>query len=320
MKKVLTLLLLTACLGSAARADEWPKPVTTIVVGLGPGSALDLVARIFAKGLQVHLGTTFIVDNKPGAGGNIAAGVVSRADPDGATMLLAHSGNVLINPMMMDVSCDPLKCLSPVSILATTPSVFVANRKAGVKTMRDLVDLLKQNPGKYSYGTLGPGSSSNLAYEVIAATSGTQVVQVPYRSTPEMVRAVLSGEVDFSMPVMSSVESAIQQGALDALAVSSVSRWGTLPNVPTTAEAGFPGIPLDVWNGLFVPANTPKSTIARIESAVRAVASDHDSAAQIRRLSYTPVGSSSETFSEQIRTEKMALMEIMKTAGLLKTQ
>lgn len=320
MKKPLALLLLTVSLVSAAEAEEWPKPVTTIVVGLGPGSALDIVARIFAKGLQVRLGTTFVVDNKPGAGGNLAVGLVSRAEPDGATMLLAHSGNILINPMMMDVSCDPLKCLRPVSMLATTPSVFVANKKLGVKTMGDLVDLLKRNPGKYNYAMLGPGSSSNLAYEVIASTRGTQVVQVPYRSTPEIVRALLSGDVDFAMPVISSVEPSIQQGALDALAISSASRWKTLPNVPTTGEAGFPSIPLDVWNGLFVPANTPKSTIAKIESAVRAVASDEENAAQIRRLSYTPVGSTSEKFSEEIHAEKMDLMAIMKRAGLLKAQ
>jgi len=320
MKRSLVSLALLAALMLPASAQEWPKPTTTIVVGLGPGSGLDLIARIFAKGMQKRLGTTFVVENKPGAGGNLAVATVARAAPDGSTMVLGHSGNVLINPMMMDVGCDPMQCLAPVSILATTPSIFVANKKLGVKSLGELVQLLKSHPGKYTYGTLGPGSSSDLAYEVIASETGAKVVRVPYRSTPEMVRAVTAGEVDFTMPVLAAAESSVKADMLVPLAISSAKRWPSLPGVPTTGEAGFPSIPIDVWNGLLVPADTPKEVIAKIVAAIQTVAKDPEAQAQIRRLSYRPEGSTSEAFAKQLHTEKILLSGIMKSAGLVRNQ
>jgi tripartite-type tricarboxylate transporter receptor subunit TctC len=315
--RLIAATMLLAAIAAPAAAQEWPKGTTTIVVGLGPGSGLDIVARVLAEGLQRRLGTTFLVENKSGAAGNISVDIVNRAAPDGSSMVVAHSGPMVINPMIMKVPFNPWTDLAPVTIVSTTPSVIVVNRKHTVGSLEELVALLRKNPGKFTYGSVGAGSTSHLAPEAIVHRSGTEVVHVPYRATPEMIRAVIAGDVDFAAPVLSTIEPTLRQGLVRPIAITSASRWPSLPDIPTAVEAGFPEMPSDVWNGLFVPAATSKTIIDRIQREVRAVVDDPAVRARMRQVFYQPVGSTSKELADVMRAEERSVKPLLERAGLL---
>jgi tripartite-type tricarboxylate transporter receptor subunit TctC len=318
MMRTIAAAILIASVAGPAAAQDWPKATTTIVVGLGPGSGLDIVSRVLAEGLQKRLGTTFVVENKSGAAGNISVDIVSRAAPDGSSIVVAHSGPMVINPMIMKVPFNPWTDLAPVTIVSTTPSVIVVNRKHAVGSLEELIALLKKNPGKFTYGSVGAGSTSHLAPEVIVQRSGTEVVHVPYRATPEMIRAVMAGDVDFATPVLSTIEPILRQGQLvRPLAITSASRWPSLPDVPTAAEAGFPEMPSDVWNGLFVPAATPKVVIDKIQREVKAVVDDPAVRARMQQVFYQPVGSTAKELADLMRAEERSVKPLLERTGLL---
>jgi tripartite-type tricarboxylate transporter receptor subunit TctC len=320
IKKTLAAVILAASVAAPAGAQEWPKQTNTIVVGLGPGSGLDIVARIVADGMQRRLGGTFLVENKSGAAGNISAEAVARAPADGSVMLFAHSGPMVINPMIMKVSYNPWTELAPVSIVSTTPSIVVANRKhESVKNLADLVALLKKDPGKLNYGSVGLGSTSHLALMVLAMKSGTDIVHVPYRATPELLRAVVAGDLDFAVPVLATIEPAIRSGQVLPLAITSASRWPTLPNVPTTVEAGFPEIPSDVWNGLFVPSKTPKAVVDKIQREVKQIVDEPGTRSRIQQVFYHPVGSTSKELADAMTAEEKVVRPLLGRVGLLLT-
>jgi tripartite-type tricarboxylate transporter receptor subunit TctC len=177
--------------------------------------------------------------------------------------------------------------------------------------------LLRKNPGKFTFGSVGPGSTSHLAPEVLGFKSGTPLVHVPYRATPEMIRAVIAGDVDFAAPVLSTIDASIRQGLVKVLAITSATRWPSLPDVPTAAEAGFSEMPSDVWNGLFVPSATPTSVIEKIQREVKAVVSDPDVRVRMQRVFYRPVGSTAKELADVMRAEEQAVKPLLQRAGLL---
>ena len=219
------LLTIGAAFASPTRAQDWPSQNVRIVVGFGPGATPDLMARTIAEHLSKRLGKPFVVENKAGAGGNLGAAEVAKAAPDGTTFGATIPGPLVVNPMMTQLSYDPKTELLPITIIGTQPSVLVASTSLGVNTLPELIALLKAIPGKYNYSSIGIGSISHLAMEMIALASGTQIVHLPYQSSPEAVTAIVTGDAQIAaLPPISVVEQA-RAGKLRMLAVTMPKRW-----------------------------------------------------------------------------------------------
>src|SRR6266850_1917783 len=262
---VLALALLAAL---PAAAQTWPEKPVKLIVPFGPGSTPDIVMRLVADQLQQKLGQNFIVENKPGASGNIGTDAVAKAEPDGYTIGLSIGGPLGINPILFGkLPYDPQKDLALVTMLTTQPSALAVNASLGVDTVAELIALIKREPGKYNFGSIGNGSLSHLAMEAIALKSGTQMVHVPYPGSPQAMTAVLRGDVQMACLPAISVTPQVGTGKVKILAVSTAKRSALLPDIPTLKESGI-DVEADAWMGLIAPAKTPDAVIAKIHDAV----------------------------------------------------
>ena len=266
MRKLVIASLLAAAFATSASAQEWPPRTTSIVLGLGPGSGLDLFARVIVDALQTKLGTNFVLDYRVGAGGNIAVEHVARSVADGSVLAGAIAAPIVTNPMFIKLPIEPLKELALVTVLGTIPSVVIASKKSGARSMQDFIAMLRRDPGKYTFSSVGVGTTGHLSVELIALKSGTKMVHVPYKSTPEALQAVMTGEVDMATLTVNLTEQAILTDKVTGIAITSARRWPTLPDIPTIAEAGIADMPVDAWFGLFAPA-----IIDKIAQEVRAI-------------------------------------------------
>ncbi len=299
-------------------ALTWPARQNTIVIGFGAGSSADLLARIIAEGLQKRTGATFIVENKPGAGGNLSVDQVVKSPADGSVMLASIFAPIIVNPMTMNVSYDAFKQLQPLTIMGTTPSVLVSSKKLGVTSVAQLRELVRANPGKYTYSSVGVGTIGHLSMEMLADQVGSKMVHVPFRSTPESLNAVVQGEVDVATVALGTVEPHIHAGAVIPLAITSSQRWPSLPNVPTVAEAGIPDMPVDAWCALFLPAGVPKPIVERIYKEVKTIIDDPDVQKRIMNVFYRPSGIPTEQFNKMLHAEVGQWRPILDKLGLLK--
>ncbi|MDB5572649.1 MAG: transporter substrate-binding protein [Hyphomicrobiales bacterium] len=301
-----------------ARAQDWPPRQSTIVIGFGAGSAADLLARVIAEGLQKRTGATFLVENKPGAGGNVSVDTVVKGPSDGSMMLAAIFAPIIVNPMTMDVPYDAFRQLQPLTIMGTTPSVLVSSKKLGVKSVAQLRELVKANPGKYTFSSVGVGTIGHLSMEMLADQVGSKMIHVPFRSTPDSLNAVVQGEVDVATVALGTVEPQIHSGDVIGLAITSAQRWPSLPNVPTVAEAGIPDMPVDAWNALFLPAGVPKPIVERMYREVKAVIDDPDVQKRIMNVFYRPSGIPTAEFAGMLTREVEQWRPILGKLGLLK--
>jgi tripartite-type tricarboxylate transporter receptor subunit TctC len=312
----LTAALVAATYASPASAQEWPPRTTSIVLGLGPGSGLDLFARVIVDALQTKLGTNFVLDYRVGAGGNIAVEHVARAVADGSVLGGAIAAPIVTNPMFMKLSIEPLKELAPVTVLGTIPSVVIASKKSGARSMQDFIAMLRRDPGKYTFSSVGIGTTGHLSVELIALKSGTKMVHVPYKSTPEALQAVMTGEVDMATLTVSLTEQAILTDKVTGIAITSARRWPTLPDIPTIAEAGITDMPVDAWFGLFAPAKTPAAIIEKIAQEVRAIEQIPEVRKRIEGTFYRPVANTPAEFAALLRQEQVTWRRVVDTIGL----
>ena len=284
--------LLLALPGAPARAqDAWPTAPVKVVVPYGPGSTPDVVARLVNDQLSKRLGHPSIVHNTPGAGGNGGTGAVARATPDGYTLGVTISGPLAANTLLYkNLAYDPAKEIAPVSILATQPSVIVANDKVAGDTMPRLLEALRKDPGKYNYSSMGPGSISHLAMQLVAVRSGTDIVHVAYRSSGDAVGALLSGDAQLACLPPAAVVGQIKAGKLRALAVTSERRSSLMPDVPTLAEAGIEDVQADAWMGMVAPAGTPKPILDKLHAEIVAILKVPEVVEQLQRVYMEPVG------------------------------
>src|SRR5215470_8135153 len=312
------ILALLIGLTSAAPAQDWPTQNVRIVVGFGPGATPDLMARTIAEHLSKRLGKPFVVENKAGAGGNLGAAEVAKAAPDGATFGATIPGPLVVNPMMTQLTYDPKTELAPITIIGTQPSVLVASTSLGVNTLPELIALLKANPGKYNYSSIGIGSISHLAMEMIALASGTQIVHLPYKSSPEAVTAIVTGDAQIAaLPPISVVEQA-RAGKLRMLAVTMPKRWSLLPDVPTFAEAGLPEVQAEAWMALVAPARTPQAIVDKLYAETKAALATPELREQMAKLLFEPVGNSPSDFAKVLRDEETRWSAVLDKAGLRK--
>jgi len=264
---VLAALAVVFCTASAA-AQQWPTTPVRIVVPFAAGATPDVVARMIADYLHDKLSTPFIVENRPGASGNTGTDVVAKAAPDGSTIGVSIGGPLAINTLVFsNLPYDPKKDLTLITMLVTQPSALAVNASLGVTTTRQLVDLIKANPGKYAYGSIGTGSLSQLAMEAIALKSGTQLVHVPYSSSPQAMTALIRNDVQMVCLPAISVVPQLSSGKVKMLAVSTAERSALLPDIPTLKEAGI-DVEADAWNGIIAPAGIPDAMAERIRALV----------------------------------------------------
>jgi len=257
------------CGHNALAQGKFPERPITIVVPSAPGGTTDFTARLIAEPLSRALGQPVVVDNKPGASGNIGNQIVAKARPDGYTLLLAYSGFQVGNPHLFSkTGWDPIKDFAPVSLLTRAPQLFAIRGNLPVNNMRELIAFAKANPGKLNYASSGAGSIQHIAGELFKQMTGTFITHIPYRGAGPAVQDLLGGQVDMFITTPASVVQHIKADKLKGLAVTSTTRLGSLPQVPTTREADLKDLTLDSWFALYAPAGTPNDVVQLLNTEI----------------------------------------------------
>jgi tripartite-type tricarboxylate transporter receptor subunit TctC len=283
--RIAAALLAFGAGAAAAQPQAFPNRPVTLVVPVAPGGILDTVARMVAADMSTSLGQPVVVDNKPGASGNIGASFVAKSPPDGYTLLVGYSMFHVGNPSMFrNLSWDPLRDFASVAMVAVSPHVVAVHPSLPVQTLGELVALAKKEPGKLNYASPGSGSVPHVGMELFKQQTGIDIVHVPYKGAGPMMQDVVGGAVQVTIATPPSLLGFVQSGRVRALAVAAKTRHPLMPNVPTTAEAGYPNFELEAWVALFAPAGTPPDVIAKLTSATRAAL---DSPAVIERARTT---------------------------------
>lgn len=308
------MTLLTAAL-SPVHAQEWPAKTVTIIVPFTAGGTADLFARLLAANMQQKLGASFIVENRSGAGGNIGAAAVAKSPNDGYTLLLGTVSTHAINQFMYsNMQFDPAKDFQPISLIARLPNVLVVNPKIPAKTPAELVTYLKANPNKITYASSGVGTSIHLAAELFKIKTGTTMTHVPYRSSGEVMQNVTAGHVDLAFDNMTLAWPQAQSGNVRALAVTSLERSPTAPNIPTMDET-FKGFEATSWHGLFAPAGTPKPVVDKLAAEVKRILEVPENKQKLMDIGAVASPMTPDEFTAFIATERAKWEPVVVASG-----
>ena len=317
MKKPFALALgaLLFCLSPAA-AQDWPTKPVKIVVPFGPGATPDIVARLIADHLQKKLGQPFVIENKPGASGNTGTDAVAKAEPDGSTIGISIGGPLAINTLLFSkLPYDPAKDIAPISQLVSLPSALAVNSSVKVNSTAELIALLKREPGKFNYASIGNGSLSHLAMEAIALKSGTKMVHLPYGSSPAAMTAIIRGDAQMGcLPAISAVPH-VASGAVKILAVSTAKRSPFLPDIPTLKEAGI-DVEADAWIGMIAPGRTPDAIVAKIQREVVEAIGTVEVRDKLAAQLMEPIGNTPAEFRARIEAEIARWAPVIKAADI----
>jgi tripartite-type tricarboxylate transporter receptor subunit TctC len=312
-------LLVAACaalaLGGAAAQDWAPSRPVKIVVPI-VGSTNDALARLVAPKLQEVLGQPVVVENKPGAGGNIGADFVAKSPPDGHTLLVGYNGPLAINPTLFEkMPLDPQKDLAPITLAVKSPQYLVAGPAADFATAREMVAKAKASPGKYSYASVAVGSASHLTMEMFKQAAGFHATHIPYRGATPAVTDLLAGSVHAAFMVPGNVNQFVRQGRLRLLATTGEKRFPSTPDVPTLIELGYRDMEATGWVGLLAPAGTPRPVIDRYNRELVKILQLPDVAARLREMEFEVVASTPEQFAAWIRSEHGKWGAVVKATG-----
>jgi tripartite-type tricarboxylate transporter receptor subunit TctC len=266
-------ITLLACLvwlsPTFAHAQSWPTKPVHVIVSSGAGGTADILARVIGERLAPALGQPVVIENRPGAGGHLGAGLVARAEPDGYTLLMSGSPTHSVGPHLFKrLTYEPMRDVPPVAMVAIAPNLLAVSASLPVRSLNDLVQLAREKPGQLTYSSAGNGTSGHLAAELLKDMARIDMRHVPYKSGPEAVTGVLSGDVDFIFFTVPAVLPQVEAGKLRALAITSAARSRFVPNVPTVAEAGFSGFEVLAWYALFAPRQTPKPIVAKLSAEI----------------------------------------------------
>jgi tripartite-type tricarboxylate transporter receptor subunit TctC len=313
----LAALAVALVLGGGTAQAEWPEKPVRIIVPFAAGSTPDAVARVMAEGLQAEIpGSTFVVENKPGASGNLGTEAVAKADPDGATMGLSIGGPLAINTLLFaNLKYDPRKEIAAVSQLVTQASILAVHKSVGVKTVAELVTALKADPQKFTYGSIGAGSLSHLAMEAIAQKAGVKLVHLPMQGSPAAMTALLRGDVQVACLPSIAVSQHANSGDIVILAVTTPERSPFLPAVPTLKESGI-AVEADAWNGFIAPAGVAPDVLARMHAMTVKVLSHPEVRGKLEAQQMVPVGSSPAQFRALIDAEIARWAPVIQAAGI----
>jgi tripartite-type tricarboxylate transporter receptor subunit TctC len=316
--KQLLVAVVFATLASVghSQAQTYPSRPVTLVLGFAPGGPSDVMARIFGKKLEQILGQPVVIENRSGAGGNIAAETVARAAPDGHTLLLGNSGILAANvSLYKTINFDPVKDFAPITLVGAQANVLVVHPSLPAQTLAELIAHAKANPGKVSFASGGRGSSPHLAAELLKAKADINIVHVVYRGTGPALQDVVGGHVPMSFSSVSPVLGYIHNGTLRALGVAALKRTALLPDVPTIAELGFPGFEASAWHGLVAPAATPRDVIATLHRGMMETLNDPDTRKALTDFGVDVVGNTPDELTAYIKSEIVKWAEIIKASG-----
>lgn len=298
------------------QALAWPERPVRVVIPFAPGGGTDATVRIIADAVKGMLGQPLVLDNRPGASTIIGTEIVAKSKPDGYTVLLVTS-TFAINPSLQSkMPYDPVKDFAPVTLVARTPYVMVVHPSLPVKTVKELVALAKARPGELTYASVGTGSSTHLATELLVSRSGMKLVHVPYKGSSSALADLLGGHVSMYLGSMPASLPQARSGKLRALAVTGAARASAAPELPTIAESGVPGYEFTAWYGLFMPVGTPAAIVGRMQSAVRSVVERDDIRRQYAAEGNDGVGSTPEQFAAVVREDIARYAKIVRDAGI----
>jgi tripartite-type tricarboxylate transporter receptor subunit TctC len=255
-----------ALAATCAAAQNWPTKPVRIMVGASPGGGTDIIARLLAEKLAETFKQPFVVENRPGASNTIAADITAKATPDGSTLLVATNTAQAIAPHLLKLAYDPLKDLAPVTLIIVVPNVIVMNSAVPAASVKELVGLMKAKPDSFSFGSSGTGSTQHLAGEAFKLATGTVATHVPYKGSSQALADLIGGQIQLNFDTTSSAMSFIKSGKVKVLAVMTPKRSRELPDVPTLAEAGYPGVEMSTWYGMYTTGGTPKPVIDRLHA------------------------------------------------------
>ena len=299
-----------------ARAQAYPTRPVRAVVAFAPGGVTDTFARLMAQKLTEQFGKQVYVENIAGASGNIGTGQVAKAAPDGYTILFAFSSHVVNPTLFARVPYDPIKDFDPVTLAVASTTVLTVNPSVPAKTVKELVDLIKANPGKYSFGSAGAGTQAHLAGEQFRLSLGLDLVHVPFGGGGSAVAAVVAGHTPISFVSPQAAMQHVREGTVRALAVTSKTRSQIFPNVPTMAEAGYPDIEGDGWVGILVPAGTPAEIIAILYRESAKILAQPDMKERLAALGYDVVASTPKEFAARIAAEIVLWAKVIRAANI----
>lgn len=315
LSRIGVMLAAAACCAGTS-AQSWPNRTVRLIVPAAAGGPTDLVARVLADKLGSTLGQTFIVDNRAGAGHIIGTEAMARAAPDGYVFGLVTTPHVINPALQKKMPYDTQKDLEPVSWLTSLPLVLVVSPSSPAKSVHELVELARAKPGQLNFASAGTATGPHLAGELFKSRAGINIVHVPYKGGPQATTAVLTGEAMLYFDTPSGTLPHIKSGKLRALAVTTLTRSSAAPDVPTMAEAGFPGFEVNIWNGLVAPAGVPKDILARMHSELVKALAQPDVKARFAAVGFDVVGSTPEQFGAFIDRELVKWRKVVQDAGI----
>lgn len=301
---------------ATAAGQSWPSKPVKILVSFGAGGTADILARLLAERLTPVLGQPVVVENKPGSGGHVGAEMVARSPADGYTLLLSGSPTHSVGPhLFKNLTYDPMRDVPPVAMLAVAPNLLVVNSSLPANSLEQLVQLARAKPGQLNYSSAGNGTSGHLAAELLNSMAGIKVNHVPYKSGPEAVTGVMTGDITFIFFTVPSVLPQVRAGKLRALAISSATRSTLAPEVPTVAESGYPGFDVLAWFGLFAPRGVPREIVARLSAETEKILRLPDIRDKLAKLGAEPRYMNPEQLTAFVAVESPMWGKLIREVG-----
>jgi len=308
-------LIAAALLALPAAAQHYPSRPVRVVVGFTPGGGVDINARMLAPKLSEYFGQPFVVENRPGAGTNIANELVAKSPPDGYTLLCTTAALAINMSLYSKLPFDALRDFAPISVFSESPNVLVVNAKLPVHNVSDLVALARKSPGRLNYSSAGVGTTQHLSAELFKLLTKTFIVHIPYKGTAPSLTGLIAGEVDLSFANIPAIHAHVKSGRLKALATTGAKRDPQLPDVPTMREAGVDGLVVTVWYGLLAPAGTPREIVQALAAATARATQDAGLRKRMLEQGADPVGSTPEEFSKLLHDEVARWAKVVKVSG-----
>jgi len=310
------VVALSTVAGTGAIAADYPTRPVNLIVAFTPGGPSDVLARIVGRQLEKLLGQAFVIDNRPGGAGNIAAEIVARAAPDGYTLLMGNNGLLATNQSLFKkLNFDGQKDFAPISLIGLQPNILVVNPKLAINSMAELIAYAKANPGKLNYANSGFGAAAHMSAELFKSEAKVDIVSVSYKGAAPALQDLIAGHVQVMFATSASVVGFLKAGTLRPLAVTTLKRFSLMPELPTVAELGLPGFDATTWHGLVAPAGTPRDVIATLNRATVQALRDPDTLRQLHDLGVEVNSSTPEEFAAYIRSEIPKWAAVVKASG-----
>lgn len=309
------LAAMLAC-STAFAQGAYPDHKVRMIVPFAAGGPTDVIGRLVAERLSGVFGQQVYVEDLPGAGGNLGVETAKRADPDGYTILVVSTGFIINPSMYTKIGYDPVKDFTPISLVAASPNVVMVNPAVPAKTLKELIDVIKANPGKYSYAQPSTGSTPHLAGELFKQSYGLDLVMVPFNGAPLAVNSTMGGHTPIAFTALPPAIGNIKDGSVRGIAILSRQRVAALPDLPTNIEEGVPGLESDTLTGIVAPAGTPQAIIDKWNAAIVKMAADPEIKKKLDTLGFVPVANSPAEFSERINSEAARWDKVVKAAGI----